>query len=690
RSILGSDCDDAMARVRPGNPELCNGLDDDCNGALDFRDVDYAEDEDSDGIPNVRCHPAGDCDDRDFFSGGDAPEVCGDRVDNDCDGMVDEAGAVAIDWYPDVDGDGWGDELGTAVSRCERVPRASFRVHDCDDSDPLRHPMAVDGCDGVDEDCDVAIDEDAAVHAVFRDLDGDGAGVDADLLLVCAAGAPAGYAATPSDCAPLDPSIGVRWADADGDGIGGGEPLTMCSVGTFATVGGDCDDGDAMVSSGCQELCNGVDDDGDGAIDETGASGCPHASGTSWTCMPGGTCAFGGCASGSANCDAIVSNGCESDLDTDAVNCGGCGMSCGAGADCVARSCTGTVIDVAVADQKSCALRDNGTVVCWGELPYDLGGYAGAPSVSTRMREMGAPMADATFIEVGPVVWCAGRSGDGLLHCSADLSDVYGVAGHGAPNVRPMGPTLVGGITEMGSYTWHACAVGPGGTVLCWGWNNEGVLGRGFASGAELLPDVVGGITGATAVCTGLVHSCALTPSGVLCWGRTSQEAFGTFGGSSPALFPVPVALSDLGTDPVIDIACGYINTCVLRASGRIDCSGQILPGPGFMNMTQIGTVPGGTEIAATDYSYCVASPTGAYCFGRDTHGVLGNGPGTDSMTPTAAIGLGAVTHVDVSTDHACAVTPAGEVWCWGDNNVGQVGAASTRSEVPLRVLNLP
>ena len=92
----------------------------------------------------------GDCDDADADVSPDATEVC-DGIDNDCNGAVDE-GVTEI-WYPDEDGDGFGaDDAPTeACSRPDdHVPSAT----DCDDFDPEVFPGAVEVCDGVDTDCD--------------------------------------------------------------------------------------------------------------------------------------------------------------------------------------------------------------------------------------------------------------------------------------------------------------------------------------------------------------------------------------------------------------------------------------------------------------------------------------------------------------------------------------------------------
>ena len=116
------DCDDADPTSSPGTPELCDGVDNDCDGSGDDQD-------DSDGDGTTAC--AGDCDDGDAFVFPGAPELC-DGDDNDCNGAADDL---------DADGDG-----------------ASACFLDCDDADPAVHPGAPELCDDVDQDCDGVAD----------------------------------------------------------------------------------------------------------------------------------------------------------------------------------------------------------------------------------------------------------------------------------------------------------------------------------------------------------------------------------------------------------------------------------------------------------------------------------------------------------------------------------------------------
>ena len=101
----------------------------------------------------------GDCDDADPAVNPDAIEIC-DGVDDDCDGTVDGSDATdAPTWYTDADGDGYGD-AATGSVQCDPDGTDVSDGSDCDDGDAGVHPGAPDGEDGRDNDCDGPVDED--------------------------------------------------------------------------------------------------------------------------------------------------------------------------------------------------------------------------------------------------------------------------------------------------------------------------------------------------------------------------------------------------------------------------------------------------------------------------------------------------------------------------------------------------
>jgi hypothetical protein len=189
---------------------------------------------------------AGDCDDTDPAIHPDAVELC-NGVDDDCDALPEDEDATdATAWYLDGDGDGYGDDTAP-VTACE-PPNGAYQADggDCDDTDPDIHPDAVESCDGVDEDCDGEVDEDAGIGPTwYRDGDGDGYGVDDDTVVSC--DAPEGYAADGGDC-----------LDEDASGYLGAD---VYPGSTTVEVPGDGVDSDCDGRDVCTDLdCNGLPD----------------------------------------------------------------------------------------------------------------------------------------------------------------------------------------------------------------------------------------------------------------------------------------------------------------------------------------------------------------------------------------------------------------------------------------------
>ena len=316
-----TDCDDADAAVNPGATEVCNGTDDDCDGSSDDDDTSldsstattWYTDADADGYgdagsssllcdqPTGTVSDATDCDDASAATHPLADEYC-DGIDTDCDGTTDEVDALdASTWYADTDGDGYGDPLTTGLG-CTAPSGFVADDTDCDDTSASVYPSADEYCNGVDDDCDSAVDEVDAVDAStwYADADGDGYGDPLDTDHGCSA--PSGYTADDTDCDDTDVAINpaaaeicdeldndcdglvddadsgvsgsTTWyldVDADGYGVLGLSTTACDQPSGYAADSGDCDDGNAAQHPGADEWCNGDDDDCDGTMDEDDA-----------------------------------------------------------------------------------------------------------------------------------------------------------------------------------------------------------------------------------------------------------------------------------------------------------------------------------------------------------------------------------------------------------------------------------
>ncbi|GMV42429.1 MAG: hypothetical protein AMXMBFR64_41450 [Myxococcales bacterium] len=192
----GGDCNDEDAAISPDGVEVCNGVDDNCNGQIDEGEgkvgcQTFMVDSDGDGFglagqTKCLCGPAapytatvgGDCNDADGASWPGANETC-DGKDNDCDGEVDEEGSGGCTvWLKDADGDGWGVAGDSRCLCAKSAPWTASLGGDCNDGDGGMNPAQAEACNGKDDDCDGAVDEEGAAgcSTYWTDADGDGFG----------------------------------------------------------------------------------------------------------------------------------------------------------------------------------------------------------------------------------------------------------------------------------------------------------------------------------------------------------------------------------------------------------------------------------------------------------------------------------------------------------------------------------
>ena len=332
-----TDCDDTTDSVYPSHAELCDTLDNDCNGVVDegvtttyFVDMD--EDEyGQDGISIEACSAptgyaalGGDCDDADPAFNPGATESCDEAVDYNCDGSVA---------YADADGDGW--------AACQ----------DCDDTAAAVNAAAEEVCNGFDDDCDGDIDDadadvDASTGTVwYADADSDSYGDSASASWACVA--PAATTADNTDCDDTDGAVNpaatevcngfdddcdgdiddadptldastttTEYPDDDNDGYG--DPSgsrTACDFPAgYVTDSGDCDDTAVAVNPAATEVCNDIDDDCDGDIDDADAS-LDASTGSAWYADTDAD-GYGATATTSTACDAPAGYvGADSDCD---------------------------------------------------------------------------------------------------------------------------------------------------------------------------------------------------------------------------------------------------------------------------------------------------------------------------------------------------------------------------------------
>ena len=235
-TIVSGDCDDFDKDINPGRLEVCNGFDDDCNGIADdgIAFSSYFTDLDNDGFGTEEsksfCSDPGmgytiingDCDDVNGTVHPGSKEIC-NGFDDDCNGIADDG--IFTVYYTDLDNDGFGTDEFKTFCNDPGIGYTTMKG-DCDDADASINPASAETENNFDDDCNGVKDDGIIFTTYFTDLDNDGFGTEETKSF------------------SYDPGKG------------------------YSTTGGDCDDANRKISPAAGEICNGIDDDCNGIIDE--------------------------------------------------------------------------------------------------------------------------------------------------------------------------------------------------------------------------------------------------------------------------------------------------------------------------------------------------------------------------------------------------------------------------------------
>ncbi len=620
------DCDDSDPLASPGGTEtMCDGKDNDCDpGTPD------APDQDADGYDV--CDPSepgdtdgyfADCDDSDIEVNPGHPETQCDAKDNDCD-------PATPDWQ-DWDGDGYD------VCDPSEPGDIDGLTADCDDQDPDINPgQAEIECDGKDNDCDSSTPD-------WQDLDGDG-------YDVCDPFEPGDVDGLYADCNDSDPSVHPGstevWCDGKDNDCDPATPdsqdsdqdgYDVCDPSEPGDTDGlpaDTADDDPAINPGVPEVCDCVDNNCDGLIDE----GCLAA-----RISAGGNHSCAAISDGSLKCWGMNASGELGDGSTASSNVPVCvqGVS--------------DAISVACGRDHACAVLSSGEVMCWGSNDYGQlgnGDTAGSPAPVSVLLGGSAQQAAA-----GGMHTCALVS-DGSVECWG--YGKYGQLGDGSTvswSATPVSALLPGGKAALSIAAGgaHTCAVLEDGGAVCWGYNGHGQLGNGTTDSSDIPVAVsLGATEEALSAAAGWYHSCVVLADGrAKCFGQNNkgQLGDGTLDGSSVPVFVV------------------------------------------FSGDTVVNSVSGGGAGGVEGAHTCACIDSGAFrCWGHNNYGQLGDGSvyNLSSVPVPLYDRLGGI-EVSAGRLHSCAILSDGGARCWGRNDTGQLGNGTTGgdSNVPVDVLNI-
>ncbi len=201
-------------------------------------------------------------------------EIC-NGLDDDCNGIIDD-GFIYLTYYEDADDDGFGN-ISITTTTCIGLPPPGFVADssDCDDNNDLIYPSATEVCNGFNENCNILIDEGLTLSNYFADIYEDGFGNADEMISICNVLPPVGYITDSTDCDDTNDLIHepiLYYADIDGDLFG--DELNseyFCDIfipDGYVTNNTDCDDLNILINPVTNEICNNIDDNCNTEIDE--------------------------------------------------------------------------------------------------------------------------------------------------------------------------------------------------------------------------------------------------------------------------------------------------------------------------------------------------------------------------------------------------------------------------------------
>jgi len=389
---------------------------------------------------------------------------------------------------------------------------------------------------------------------------------------------------------------------------------------------------------------------------------------------------------------------------------------------------------VAVGREHTCVLLDDGQVYCWGIGSFgQLGDGRDHVEDATTVPQVVPDLEGVSQLTAGTVHTCA-LGVSGAVYCWGynASGQVGAIAQHTCLLTDPcqLSPAVVEPLPDdatpmsVTGGSNHSCVLFESGSAACWGSNSAGQLGNGTDADSLDAVMVVGdeppldedesSLEVATAdarsgdpalLVAAESHNCDIVDGVVTCWGSNYRGALGVDYTTEEEYFvPLKQTSIDLG-EAAIGLSLGSNHTCAVVESGAVYCWGWNRWGAlGAETVAEIVNEPvrvaglsGVISLGGGDDHACAVLDTGALrCWGRNYSGQLGNGEATDVASNLKVSienvgGLQDVVQVDGGTSHTCALTAAGEVYCWGSNEFGNLGdGGNTNRQRPTLVLGLP
>ncbi len=371
---------------------------------------------------------------------------------------------------------------------------------------------------------------------------------------------------------------------------------------------------------------------------------------------------------------------------------------------------------IAAGSQHTCAIRTNGSVLCWGRNNH---GQLGDNTTTDEAKPVPVSgLANAVAITAGQSHTCV-LTADGSVRCWGDNSSFQ----VGTPNQGDQKTFVTVGVSNavaIAAGLLHTCALISNGTVQCWGDGVAGDLGNGQVSPSST-PVLVNGIAGAVSIASGTDYTCALLGDGTAkCWGANGRGQLGNGSLISAINGPVNVSLPDTSSAQqpppripltnITAIAADESHTCAVLGGGTMKCWGSNTSGEAGdgtngaandrLSPVSVRDLENGrgilfniSDIALGQSHSCARTGGGGVrCWGFNATGQLGDASTTDRTTPDHVVKIvvdpvqhtltqvpySGLVQIAAGAAHSCAVQSNGTPLCWGGNDFGQIGDTTT------------
>ncbi len=286
----------------------------------------------------------------------------------------------------------------------------------------------------------------------------------------------------------------------------------------------------------------------------------------------------------------------------------------------------------------------------------------------------------AIQISLGSYHTCAIKQ-DSSLWCWG--LNYYGQLGDGTNESKSTPVQIMAGVSQVSLGGSHTCAVKQDNSLWCWGWNGSGQLGNGTTAPSNTPVQIM---TGVSQVSLGSNHTCAIKQDNSLwCWGNNYSGQLGD-GTTEHKKTPVQIMTG------VSQVSSGAWHTCAVKQDNSLWCwglnyYGQLGDGTNESKSTPVQIMTGVSQVSLGVVHTCaIKQDNSLWCWGNNYSGQLGDGTWTDKNIPVQI--TQGVSQISLGGAHTCAVKQDNSLWCWGNNYSGQLGDGTTWwKEYPVRVL---